>query len=345
VEPERTQLEERAPPPASDDLPVRGGAGVPWVLRAYRTLGPELTVTCGALALACLGLLAGLPLLLPNGPSLGFVERHYFRPLVVAILAQVVLLAVRRERGRGRVPARHFAAALVLVAVTIVVHFNLKAWTPLVHPRLFDNELMQVDRLFGELVPALMALRRALAAGLGRLHVPVDPLYHGVFVAAFFVSFTAHALFDTPNGFRRVVLAACLVLLLGGVGYWVLPAKGPFIFRPVENRLAELTQRAMEARFDAFVATRVPPSGYFTAPLAAMPSLHTAHATLFTVFAYRRIRWLFWPLAVALFWIVIEAVAAGWHYVVDLPVGVGIAFGCIRLATLMIPEPSGSSRL
>jgi hypothetical protein len=342
VEPERTQVEEPAPPPASSRAPpTSAGEPAPWALRAYRALGPELLVTCIALALAGVGLLAGLPLLLPNGPSLGFVERHYFRPLVVAIVAQVALLAVRRDRSRKRVPARHFAAALALVAVTIVVHFNLKAWMPLVHPRLFDNELMQIDRVFGDLVPALTALRRLLAAGLARLHVPVDPLYHGVFVAAFFVSFTAHALFDTPNGFRRVVLAACLVLLIGGLGYWVLPAKGPFIFRPVENRLAELTQRAMEARFDAFVATRVPPPGYFTAPLAAMPSLHTAHATLFTVFAYRRIRWLFWPLLLALFWIVIEAVAAGWHYVVDLPVGVGIAFGCIRLATLMIPEPSG----
>jgi len=325
--------------PAAPQL--RRGGAAPSVGRLYRTLGPELTVTCIALALAACGLLAGLPLLLPNGPSLGFVERHYFRPLVVAIVAQVALLAVRRDRRRAGVPARHFGAALALVAVTIVVHFNLKAWTPLVHSRLFDNELMQVDRVFGDLVPALTALRRVLAAGLARLHVPVDPLYHGVFVTAFFVAFTAHALFDTPSGFRRVVLAACLVLLIGGVGYWVLPAKGPFIFRPGENRLAELTQRAMEARFDAFVATRVPPPGYFTAPLAAMPSLHTAHATLFTVFAYRRIRWLFWPLALALFWIVIEAVAAGWHYVVDLPVGVALAFGCIRLATLMIPEPSG----
>lgn len=341
MEPERTQVEEPAPPPVPLIAPpARERELTPWVGRLYRTLGPELTVSFIAMLLAGAGLLAGLPLLLPNGPSLGFVERHYFRPLVVAIVAQVALLAVRRDPSRTRLSTRQFGAALALVAVTIVVHFNLKAWTPLVHPRLFDNELMQIDRVFGDLVPALTALRRAIAAGLGRLHVPVDPLYHGVFVATFFVAFTAHALFDTPTGFRRVVLAACLVLLLGGVGYWVLPAKGPFVFRPVENRLAELTQRAMEARFDAFVATRVPPPGYFTAPLAAMPSLHTAHATLFTVFAYRRIRWLFWPFALALFWIVIEAVAAGWHYVIDLPIGVGVAFGCIKLATLMIPDPS-----
>ncbi|HEX5098192.1 MAG TPA: phosphatase PAP2 family protein [Polyangiaceae bacterium] len=342
MEPERPQAEEGAPPPVPTGEPaVREGRVARWAFRAYRALGPELTVACIALAVGALGLSAGLPLLLPDGPSLGFVERHYFRPLVVAFVAQVVLLAVRRDRSRSRVPMRDFAAALALVAVTIVVHFNLKAWMPLVHARLFDDELMRVDRVFGDLVPALTALRRVLASGLGRLHVPVDPLYHGVFVAAFFVSFTAHALFDTPNGFRRVVLAACLVLLIGGASYWILPAKGPFIYRPVESRLAELTQRAMEARFDAFVATRVPPPGYFTAPLAAMPSLHTAHATLFAIFAYRRLRWLFWPLALALFWIVIEAVAAGWHYVVDLPVGVGIAFGCIRLATLLIPEPSG----
>lgn len=306
-------------------------------------LPPEVSLAALGLLVGLSGLAFGLPLLLPDAAGLGFVERHYFRPLFLALGLQLATLAWRRQlRGAAeRWPTLLMPVGLIVV--TGLVHFNLKAWMPLVHPRLFDEELIRTDYGLGALVTGMIALRRAVAAAGARLGLDVDPLYHNAFVAMFFVSFMAHAVLDSARGFRRVVLGASLVLLLGGLLYWVLPAKGPFVFRTGESHEAMEAQRAMETSFDAFVRTRVPPSGYFIAPLAAMPSLHVGHATLFTSYAWKRVRWLGVVFFVVLVWLAIEAVASGWHYFVDLPAGMALGFGCVWLTERLLPEPERAS--
>jgi membrane-associated phospholipid phosphatase len=94
----------------------------------------------------------------------------------------------------------------------------------------------------------------------------------------------------------------------------------------------------MGAAFDTFVRTRVPPPGYFTLPLAAMPSLHAAHAMLFTALAFRRFPWLGACFLVILLFILFEAVASGWHYVLDLPAGALLAGFCLWLADRLLPD-------
>src|SRR5690242_16851043 len=299
-------------------------------------LPPEAIVAGAALVLGLIGVAAGLPLVVPDAAGLAFVERHYFRPVVLALVVQAVVLGLRRQLRRGAERWREILAPVGLVLITGFVHFNLKAWMPLVHGRLFDAELMRTDWGFGALVPAVIALRRAIGGGLARVGLDIDPLYHNAFVAMFFAAFMAHAVLDSARGFRRVVLGASLVLLIGGVLYWILPAKGPFVYRASESRMAAEAQRLMETAFDAFVRTRRPPPGYFTAPLAAMPSLHVAHATLFTVLAWRRVRWLGVIFGFVLVWLAIEAVASGWHYVLDLPAGGVLAWGSIWLSDRLL---------
>lgn len=298
-----------------------------------------------ALGVLALGLAAGLPLILPDTGSLAFVERHYFRPFVVALVLQALVLGVGRVRRDVGRRVRELAPTALLLVFTIAIHFNLKAWTPLVHARLFDVELMRTDIALAPLVSACVALRHLVTLALARWGLSPDPLYHGLFVALFFAAFSAHAVFDTLLGLRRVVLAACLVLLVGGVAYWVFPAEGPFLYRLGESRLAEDAQRAMTAAFTAFVRTHRPPPGYFTAPLAAMPSLHVAHATVFTTLAWRRFRALGLVFALVLAWLVVEAVASGWHYVLDIPAGALLAAGCLWLTDRLLPGNAADERL
>ena len=311
---------------------------------AIRRVRPELLIAAPFVVIFVAGLARGLPLNAPDGSSVLFVERHYFRPLIAAVVLQALVLMLPSQAGRSRLDGKTIAWLVGLVAVTLVVHFNFKAWMPLVHGRLFDLELGRSDMVFGGLVPWLIAVRRAIAgACAAHLGLDVDPLYHFAFVAMFFASFSGHAVFDTPLGLRKVVLGACAVLLFGGVLYWILPAEGPFLTRVVEGHAAPGAQRAMSAMFDSVLATRRFPAGYFVAPLAAMPSLHTAHAALFCLYARRRVRWLrifFYP---ALGWILIEAVAAGWHYVLDLAAGALLAAFCVYLVDWLLPEPASAA--
>jgi membrane-associated phospholipid phosphatase len=310
------------------------------VARKLRGLQPELVVAAPFVAVFVAGLALGLPLNAPDRTSLSFVERHYFRPLLAAVVLQALVLWLPGQAGRSRLDRRTIGWLLGLVTASILVHFNFKAWMPLVHRNLFDLELGRTDMVFGDLVPELIAVRRSIASFLlAHAGFDVDPLYHFVFVAMFFASFSAHAVFDTALGLRKVVLGACLVLLLGGMLYWILPAEGPFLTRVVEGNAAPRAQRAMKEMFETVLATNRFPRGYFVAPLAAMPSLHTAHAAIFCLYARRRVPWLgvaFYP---ALLWILIEAVATGWHYVLDLAAGALLAVFCVWAIDWLLPEP------
>ncbi len=309
------------------------------LLKALATSRPELRIALPFVLLFLVCLLVPLPLSLPDQRGLAFIQRHYFGPLVAAAVLQGVVLFFHSKSGEPSSRARALLWLGGLMGVTILMHFNFKAWMPLVHRELFDKQLLRSDQLLGSLVPALIGVRQALAEfARSRLGFNVDSLYHWVFVAMFFVAFSAHAVFDSVTGMRRVVSAACLVLLLGGVLYWLVPAKGPFIFRGSVNLAATNAQSAMEGMFDDFARTGAVPAGYFAAPLAAVPSLHTAHATLFCIYAWRRLRVLCVLFVPALVWILLEAIATGWHYVVDLPAGAALAWFSVWCVDRLLPE-------
>lgn len=279
------------------------------------------------------GLLFGLPLNLPDARSLRFVEYHYFAPVLLAFALQlpVVWFSGRRNQGDPFLLLK----LVPFLVLAILLHFNFKAWMPLVNGRSYDEAFQAVDELFWPVVAAFSWLRGAIA---DILPWNLNRAYHSLFVLMFFVAFSAHALCDRPEKQRQLVLGVCLILLAGGLMYWIAPAVGPFIYREGLNPDSTRSQHYMMYLFHGVVSSGELPPGYFTAPLAAMPSLHVAHALFFTLFAARSLRWLFWAFLPLLLWIVLESVATGWHYLIDLPVGAGLALVVLVLIRRMVPE-------
>lgn len=315
--------------------PPAAAARIAWYGRCPVEL--LLLAPFGVLWLA--GVALGLPPNLPDLPGLAVVQKHYFGPILFAALLQLVVLRLR-PRGGALLDRRTTALLLLLTVASVFLHMNFKAWMPLVHRHLYDSELLATDRALGSFVSDVILVRRTLGRVIFMAwRVDIDPLYHSLFVAMFFASATAHALFDTPNGFRRLVVGLCAILLLGGVAYWLIPARGPFIFRPSVSYSAATAQEFMLRSFDELLRTRHVAAGAFVAPLAAMPSLHTAHSIFFVWFAGERVRWLLWFYVPALLFILFEAIAAGWHYCIDLPAGAALAFFVIWAVRRALPEP------
>jgi hypothetical protein len=305
----------------------------------YTRVPVELLLLLPFTVVWCAGVAFGLPANLPDSEGVAMVEKHYFGPILFAALIQLLVLRVAR-RKTGSLDGRGTALLLLLTVGSVFLHMNFKAWMPLVHTRLYDAELLRTDRALGSFVSDVVFLRRTLSRVLFMAwRVDIDPLYHSLFVAMFFVSASAHALFDTPNGLRRLVVGMCAILLLGGLCYWIVPARGPFVFRQSVSLIAQDAQAFMLRSFDALVRTRHVAPGAFVAPLAAMPSLHTAHAVFFTWFAAERMPKLLWVYVPALLFILFEAVATGWHYVIDLPAGALLAFVVIWGVRRALPEP------
>lgn len=297
-----------------------------------RAVPPEILIAGATLAIMLiLSVTFGLPIMRPSGNRAEFVGIHYIYPLIgVALLGVVTLIAGKRDVATG------FLVALPCYIAILFAHFNIKLWIPHINPAQFDDFYFSVDQVLRPIVDLCIFIR---------LHVfgfiPYESnFYMTSFIAMFYCSFLYHAI-KTPQYFRPLVVAVLLLQSLGGLSYLVAPAIGPFLFEPgidpgiSEGQLGMLEfYRQSVAIGPDWIAQHG--SSYFTAGLAAMPSLHAAGAFLFFLFASKHGRILIPLYSIILFFILTTAVASRWHYLIDLPVGMALAWFCIRLAERIV---------
>lgn len=295
---------------------------------------PELWFTGGLLALVLtFSAVLGFRFNLPGGDRAAFVGIHYLYPLIgVAIWGVVAAIGQRKNL------AKTFLVALPCYAVVLVCHFNLKLWAPHINPLLWDSVYWRIDLALHPIVDACFALRRAI--------VPLVPLesnlYMIAFIAMFYLSFCFQAVRD-PHNFRTLFLAALIFQGLGAIAYLVMPALGPFIHEQGVEPMQTLAQQGMLGDYHANMAggaAWIAANGatHLTVGLAAMPSLHTGGSFLFLLFAWRYARVLV-PLYLALFgFILIDSIASRWHYLIDVPVGMTLAYFCAWIAERLNPR-------
>lgn len=260
------------------------------------------------------------PVVLPTVNEAGSFSVQYIFPLLVSLFIQTILwlLLTLFKKSAPELNAKKIMLSLFYIPfifVTLFLHFNFKSWMPLIHPVTYDSLYYRIDHI----TPVASAV--SLLGKMIDFNQSGAFLYFFLFFSMFVISFVAHSIFDTLANFRKVVVGTCLILLLGGVSYWIAPAVGPFIFEP--SRLSEFSavQNGMYAAYLEILKTGKIPGGYFGEAPAAMPSLHIANSLFFLLSAKRSLpRLAFAYLPVFLF-IVIIASASKWHYLIDLVFG------------------------
>lgn len=297
-----------------------------------RSIPPEILIAGATLAIILiLSLAFGLPIMRPSGNRAEFVGIHYIYPLIgVALLGIATLIAGKRDVATG------FLVAMPCYVTILFAHFNIKLWIPHINPVQFDDFYFAIDQALRPLIDLCIFVRLYLFGFISY----ESNFYMTSFIAMFYCSFLYHAI-KTPRHFRPLVVAVLLLQSLGGLSYLIAPAIGPFLFeRGVDPSISE-GQLGMLEIYRQSVA--VGPdwiaqhgSTYFTAGLAAMPSLHAAGAFLFFLFACRHGRILVPLYSIILFFILTTAVASRWHYLIDLPVGMALAWFCIRLSERIV---------
>ncbi|MBK9445994.1 MAG: phosphatase PAP2 family protein [Betaproteobacteria bacterium] len=301
------------------------------MLRPLFSLHPLERVALFSLGFAVLIVLVfPVPFYFPNGHSTVFVLEHYVVGLTLALLAATLFSAKRRD-GMSLVALARNVAAFSLV---VYCHFNFKLWAQLVNPHRFDDWYQWSDLLLWPLVDGVSLIN----LGFVPLKQWLPNAYHDIFVFMFFTSFAVHAI--TRSGRRclsELVTAVALVLSLGGAAYMLAPAWGPFIYSPDEDAFSFHIQQGMSAFQSRFVlsAGQVYDGAEFISPLAAMPSLHVAHAWLLWGYAARYVRWLGYAYLPLVIFISTEAVVSRWHYVIDLAAGLCIAYLCVVISRKM----------
>jgi membrane-associated phospholipid phosphatase len=248
-------------------------------------------------------------------------------------LIGVALLGVFTSYFGEKKTAFRFIIALPCYVAVLFVHFNLKLWIPHINPTRFDALYWNIDLLLHPVVRFCMMIRR-LMSGI----ISFDKnFYMTSFIGMFYCSFAYHAIV-TPREFGKLATAVVIFQTLGAICYLIAPAVGPFIYEPGVNPIISEDQHVMLAIYQHSLsqgATWLVNYGgeNFTAGLAAMPSLHAAGAFLFVIFAWNHGKILLPLYAFLLFFILVTAIASRWHYIVDVPAGLALAYVSYWLAT------------
>ncbi len=299
-------------------LPEYERSSPPGLLACLAWLDPKelLGLPFAALVLALLAMRAPA---IPPGSSAIWALAGFAIVLVVwgVGIALTLIRPARRwlRASRRRAEAAELIRDLAAFGLCFSVYASLQWAVPLLNPRLFDPQLAALDRLLFGAPPALW------------FDPVVSPSLTLLFSLCYFLHFPLF--FVTPlvlflQGRHReradVALGLMLAMYLGFVGYFFIPALGPF---------AGLADAFTHPLDDNPLRSIVSDYGV---GLGTFPSLHAGIAAVVLAFAWRDNRRLFWLLLPVALSIWLSTLYLRYHYVVDLLAGWALALACRWLA-------------
>jgi hypothetical protein len=318
-----------------------------WLYGLPESLGVAITVVAlFSLAVIAIAAAFGAPLLFPSERVSHALGYNAVLPVLCAIVFYAALRlfkAVAPIGGIDEAPlARMIATDLVLMGLFLVAtyfHFSLKTWVQVINPVFHDDIYMAVDRRLQPVLDVFYWIRTHVLGAVPN----TDAWYQAAFLLMFVCGFCSLAV--TRNAvYPRFCVGVLLTMCLGALSYLIAPALGPFIYESGLNAHATEAQAGMlwaheqVARDGMAWITKVG-SDYFTGGLAAMPSLHMAHAVVMTWFICKARSPLIPIFLLICFWVLIESVASRWHYLIDLPAGALLAVFIIWLTSRLCPLP------
>lgn len=280
---------------------------------------PEIVLVLIFLPLLIEGRFFAEQFVVPGKGGSIFAFNHYLFPILVSMGVLAVIL--------GRLDRKGTALMGLLCVFTIFAHFNFKSWS-ILSGRNYDRQLHLIDSSLG-INSLSLSVRTFIANHIG---FNVDFLYHDLFVFLFFATMILVAIRAGMEGARRANFCICLVLLAGGVAYSFFPAIGPFIFGQKAAVNSSMSQFGMIMAYSYIQKNGCFPPGFFIQGLAAMPSLHLGHATVFLCFSIKYAKWLAPLFLLCFFWFFIESMASGWHYFADIPAGILIGLAAFQIS-------------
>ncbi|HJW94454.1 MAG TPA: phosphatase PAP2 family protein [Thermoanaerobaculia bacterium] len=262
--------------------------------------------------------------------------------VIQALIAILVRLAIAYYRGNAaeylreiRKPAWILEASRLIFGAALMLHVYgwIKLAIPLLHPRLFDQQLWELDRsIFFGISPNIFFLN--LFSNPVALRA-IDYSYAYIFVTGLCVS-VGYFVSSPSKRLQVAFITGHSILWLAGAWLYVLiPALGPaYRFPDIwmqyshELRITQSLQAQLWTNYANVL--KIPYGGH--APLnillgiAAFPSLHVAFQ-LFIFLWFRRL-WTWGEVTFAIFvlFIFLGAMITGWHYLTDLIAGLLLAW-------------------
>lgn len=316
-----------------------------WLLALPEGLGVSTLVVFGFAAIALIiSTVYGAPLTIPRervSMALGFSAVFPVAAAISIYFALRIVKAVLKRPSLGHPPLFQMIATdvsyMCLFLTATYFHFSLKTWVQVINPNLYDDYYILVDRSLQPVIDLFFWIRTTYFTAVAN----TDAWYQAAFLLMFISGFCTLAVTRSAI-YPRFCFAVLLTMSLGALSYLIAPALGPFIYEQGLNERATIAQAGMlrahqQVLQEGMSWIRNAGPGYFTGALAAMPSLHIAHAIVMTWFMIKA-RSLLTPFFLAIcIWVLIESVASRWHYLIDLPAGALLAVFIIWVTHRLVP--------
>jgi PAP2 superfamily len=263
-------------------------------------------------------------------------------PFLGAALAGIALrYAVARRQGRDRAYLRVIRSRLWITdSVRLIVFCGfwsftyacIKLYIPIVHPRLFDQELWNLDaRLFFGVSPNVFFVTLFSHPWVLKA---IDWTYANVFLASLWIA-AVYFLSAPSRPLRLAFMDSNVALwLIGAWLYMLVPSLGPAyrfpdVWLPLAGSLGrtQFLQQTLMTNYQTVIQGR-PGTISLLYGVAAFPSLHVGFVTL--VWLWMRRSWRLASLVFGAFTILmfIGSVVTGWHYLIDSLAGIALAVAC-----------------
>lgn len=222
-----------------------------------------------------------------------------------------------------------FLRLLICLAFGIYLMQSFKWWSQM-QTVLYDDFYWQIDTL-------LYPVKAFILSSEEWLKTPQIWYFYG-FSYFFMIPYLVSILI-IPDMFLKLMSANIAVMILGGIAYGIAPANGPLVYGLASDPLMAETQQHMLDATKLFRDSQFKFSpADFDAVLGAMPSLHVAHITaiVMVIFGYSRIiAMLCIP---PLLFIFAYSIVTHFHYLIDIPAGLALAFISVRLIGIKYPS-------
>ena len=287
-----------------------------------------------------------LPILGSPLQTIGSVVVSIATQAAAGVAVRGVIALIRKDRTylriiRSRQWLTDTARMIVGASVIIFTYGWIKLVVPVYHPRLFDQELWNLDQtLFLGAAPTILFLDLFDSPAFLRA---IDWSYAGIF----FVSTVIAMAYFLSDPSRRIRIAFAngyaLMWLTGAWLYMLVPSLGPAYRFPdlwlVHGESLRTTQRFQTLLMKnyrnvlTFVSGQTIGGTSIVLGIGAFPSLHVA-AQMY-VFLWMRRLWTSGEVIFAVFVIVIflGSMVTGWHYFIDGVAGALLALVCYALVT------------
>lgn len=283
--------------------------------------------------------IVGSPLLFALSSALAFVGQIIFATL----LRSAVALARRDSAYFRIIRTRRWLLDSLRIAVAAGIMVTAYGWiklvVPLYHPRLFDQELWDLDQtIFFGFAPALFFLN----VFEGPMLRVIDISYAKIFYISGLIAFGYFA--SHPSRRLRVAFTNgnALLWISGAWLYMLVPSLGPALrfpqlwlehaaFLPDSQAIQALLTRNYQNVLRAAAGQQVTSPVVFIFGIGAFPSIHVG--LQFYVFLWMRRLWTSGEVLFGIFFvsILLGSMVTGWHYLVDGIAGVALAWLCHRI--------------